>query len=40
MFKFAGKMATSVAISHQPAGRRVAGCSTPAPPAISAAPLA
>jgi hypothetical protein len=33
-------MATSVAISHQPAGRRMAGTMSPAPPTISAAPLA
>ena len=32
--------ATSVAISHQPAARRVRSASRPAPPASSAAPLA
>ena len=40
MFTFAGKTAISVAMSHQPAGRRVRSESTPAPPAISATPLA
>ena len=40
MLTLAGKIATSVAISHQPAARRVRAGRTPAPPAISAAPLA
>ncbi len=39
---FAGRIATSVAASHRPAQRRVSACGVikPAPPAISATPLA
>ena len=40
MFTLAGNTASSVATSHQPAQRAVRGDRTPAPPTISAAPLA
>jgi hypothetical protein len=40
MCTFAGKTAINVAMSHQPAARRVRGWTIPAPPASSATPLA